>query len=63
MVVVYRDHVLLHVVRTLHTSRRLARRLDRWKKKTDQDTNNGDHDQELDKCKTFKFHWKRPRIY
>ena len=63
VVVVYRDHVLLHVVRTLHTSRRLARSLNRWKKKTDQDPDNGDHDQEFDKCKTFKFHRKRPRIY
>ena len=59
VVVMHGDHVLFHVVRALHTSRSLARRLNRWKKKTDQDTDNGDHDQEFDECKTFTCHGHR----
>ena len=42
---------LLEVVRTLHTASGFARRLNRRKEQTDQNTNNSDHDEELDKRK------------
>jgi hypothetical protein len=39
----------------LHTTRRFAGRLNRREKKTNQDTDDRDNDQQLDKGKTLTF--------
>ncbi len=43
---------LLEIVATLHSSRSFPRRLNRRKKQTNQNPNNGDNNEQLDECET-----------
>ena len=52
MIILQRDAPLLLVVHTLHSPSRLARRLRRREKKPDQNSDNRDHDQQLDQRET-----------
>ena len=52
VVIVERERPLLDVVDALHTSGRFARRLNGREKQADQNTDNRDHDQQLDERKT-----------
>jgi hypothetical protein len=47
MIVVRRDAQLLDVVGALRPASGFARRLHRWQQQCDQDTDDGDHDQQL----------------
>lgn len=51
----HRKSNVLHVARALHTTSRFTRRLDGGKKKTDQDTNNCDYDQQFDERKSVSL--------
>ena len=53
MIILHGKSKVFQVVCALHSPRRLARRLHRRKKKTDQNANNGDHDEEFDKGKAL----------
>ena len=51
------DTDLLEIVRTLHTSRRFARCLNRGEKQTDQNTDDRNNDQQLNQGKTLVLHF------
>ena len=65
-VVMQRQSELLHVVRALHSSRRLARRLHRGKQQTNQNADDCDHNEEFNESKTVRFspppQFNMPRI-
>jgi len=49
---VHSEHTLLEIVRALHPTRGFAGRLHRREKKTDQNTDDRDDDEEFDKSET-----------
>ena len=57
MVVVAGEADLLQIVNTLGTAGRLAGRLHGGQEQSDQDGNDGDHDQELDQGKSLTSKW------
>ena len=53
--IVHSQTELLDVVRALHTTSRLASRLDGGKKQTNQNADDRDNDQQLDERKALEF--------
>jgi len=53
VMVVHRDADLVQVIGTLRAPRRLAGRLHRGHQQCHQDADDGDHDEQFDKCKRW----------